>query len=207
MVSSRLSAILLDASPVGLVAALSAWAFWDFLGIPETALSQAFIGLLLLGLGALVLGLRFGTRSLRRAGFAAVAVSYLGAHVTVLPLDPAAALGFLTLVLVAAEVRILGERFAPIYRLDLDDAARDRVDDALVRSIVRIAGAAAIGFFGSTLTADLGLSGAFPVRTIPTALLLSMGFIAVVLLLALFPVLEESRRQSAAAEGAIQTPK
>ena len=207
MVASRLTASVLDATPVGLVVVLSAWAFWDFLGIPGTSVSRAFIALLLLGLAGLVFGLRFGSAAIRRAGLAAVAVSYLGAHVSLLPLDPAAALGFLTLVLVALELRILAERFAPVYRLDLNDEARDRVDEALARSIVRIAGAAAIGFLGATLTADLGLSGTLPLRTIPTALFLSMAFVAVVLLLAFWPLLETSARQSAAGEEAIQTPK
>lgn len=207
MVASRLTATVLDATPVAIVVALSAWAFWDFLGIPVTTLSRAFIALLLIGLAGLVFGLRFGSAAIRRSGLAAVAVSYLGAHVSVLLFDPAAALGFVTLVLVALEMRILAERFAPVYRRDLDEEARDRVDAALARSIIRIAGAAAIGFLGATLTADLGLSGTVPLRTIPTALFLSMGLVAVVLLLAFWPLLEASWRQSSPTEGAIQTPK
>ncbi len=207
MVSSRLIPIALDTTPVAIVAALSAWAFWDFLGIPATTLSRGFIALLLLGFAALVLGLRFEVPSVRRAGLAAVAVSYLGSHVAVLPSEPAAALAFLTLVLVALEVRILAERFAPVYRLDLDEEARDHVNEALARSIVRISAAAAVGFLGATLTADLGLSGALPLRTILTAIFLSMGLVAVILLLAFWPLLERSWQESAAPESAIQTPK
>lgn len=207
MVSSRVIALTLDATPVAIVALLTAWAFWDFLGIPATMLSRALIALLLLGFAALVLGLRLRVPAIRRAGLGAVAVSYLGAHVSALPLDPAPALAFLTLVLVALEARILAERFAPVYRLDLDDEARGRVNEALARSVTRLAGAAAVGFLGATLTADLGLSGALPLRTILSAIFLSMGLVAVILLLAFWPLLEQSRRESAAAQGAIQTPK
>lgn len=207
MGSSRLIPLTLDTMPVALVAVLAAWAFWDFLGIPATTLSRALIALLLLGFAALVLGVRFSVRAVRRAGLGAVAVSYLGAHVTLLPLDPAPALAFLTLVLVALEARILAERFAPIYRLDLDDEARLHVNEALTRSVTRLAGAAAVGFLGATLTADLGLSGALPLRTILSAIFLSMGLVAVILLLAFWPLLEQSGGQSVATETGIQTPK
>ncbi len=202
-----MSAALLTAAPVVLVTILAAWAFWDFLGIPETILARSFIALLLVGLGALAIGFRFASGALRRLGFALVVVSYVGAHLFVLPLDPAAALAFVTLVLVAVEVRILAERFAPIFAAELDLEDRDRLQEALAHALMRIVVASAIAFLGSYLTADLALSGALPLRTIPTALLLSMGLILVVLLLAFWTSVERRMGGNAGARTPIQTPK
>lgn len=207
MVAPRLTATLLGAAPVALVALLTGWAFWDFLGIPETAPARAFIALLLVGLGALALGLRFEWAAVRRTGFALVAASYFGAHLFVLPLDPAAALAFATLVLAAVEVRILAERFAPIFASDLEAEDRDRLQEALAHALVRIVAASAIAFLGSFLTADLALSGTLPLRSIATALLLSMALIAVVLLLAFWPMVEWRMGRRAEAGPLIQTPK
>jgi hypothetical protein len=204
---ARLTPTLLEAAPIALVAALSAWAFWDFLGIPKSVIAELFTGILLLGLAALVLGLRFRVASFRRAGLVLVTLSYLAAHLFVLPLDPAAALGFLTLVLVAVEIRIVAERFAPVLRADLDEDAREHVHDALSRSLLRVAAASALGFLGSTLTADLALSGSLPLRTIATALVLSLALIAVVLLLAFWPFVEARLGAPGSPEAPIQTPK
>lgn len=190
-----------------LVTLLSAWAFWDLLGIPETVVARAFIALLLVGLGSLVLGLRFEVAGIRRTGIALITASYLGAHLFVLSLDPAAALAFVTLVLVTVELRILAERFAPIFAADLDTEDRDRLQEALAHSLLRIVVASAIAFLGSYLTADLALSGTLPLRSIATALLLSMGLIAVVLLLAFWPAVERRIGRTREADRPIQTPK
>lgn len=192
---------------MAVVAGLAAWAFSDFLGIPVDALTRGFVIVLLAGLATLLLGLRFAVAVLRRLGLLLVALSYLGAHLFVLPLDPAAALGFLTLVLVAVELRILAERFVPVFRTNLGADIQDRVQQALARCVLRIAGAAAVAFMGSTLTADLALSGALPVRSIASALFLSMSLIAVVLLLAFWPSVERRLARTSLPGAVIQTPK
>ncbi len=202
-----MTAAALETAPVALVAGLAAWAFWDFLGIPVDVLTRGFVAVLLVGLAALLLGLRFAVAALRRLGLLLVAVSYLGAHLFALPLDSAAALGFLTLVLVAVELRILAERFAPVFRADLGAEVRDRVRQAFARSVLRIAAAAAIGFMGSTLTADLALSGALPLRSIASALFLSMALIAVVLLLAFWPSVDRRLARARSPVETIQTAK
>ena len=207
MVSSRLIAALLDTGPVALLAVLAAWVFGDLLGIPDTGLAQGFIALLLVGLGALVLGLWFDAQAARRTGLALVAASYLGAHVSVLALDPAAALLFVTLLLVAIELRILDRRFAPILLGELSPDDRERLDAALAHSFLRVLGAAAIAYLGSYLTADLALSGALPLRSTATALLLSLALIAVVLLLAFWPRIERGWSRAGAADSPIQTAK
>ncbi len=207
MVSTRVTAAALDAAPVFLVALLSAWTFWDFLAIPATTIARLFLGTLLTGFAMILLGLRYAMPSVRRAGLVLVVLCYVGGHITLLPLDPAAALGFLTLALGAVELRILGERFAPIFRTQLDPESRGRVEEALARCVLRIVAACAMGFFGATLTADLALSGAVPLRSIATALLLSLALVAVILLLASWPLLERRLAMRSSQETVIQTPK
>lgn len=207
MDTSRVTAAVLDAAPVALVAVLAAWAFSDFLTIPRTLVEEGFAAALLVGLAGLLLGFRFHLGPLRRGGLALVGLSYLGAHLFALPLDPAPAIAFLTLVLGVAELRILGERFAPILRADLDDGTRPLVHEALGRCVLRLAAASALGFLGATLTADVALSGSLPLRSITTALVLSLLLIAVVLVLAFWPSIEAYLQTSHPPETPIQTPK
>ena len=207
MAATRVTAAALDAAPVVLVALLAAWAFSYFLGLPSTTASRLLIAVLLVCFAAIILGLRYGTPSIRRAGLVLITVSYVGGHVALLPLDPVTALGFVTLVLAAVELRILAERFAPIFRTQLDPAGRERVQEALLRTAVRIVAASAMGFFGATLTADLALSGAMPLRSIATALFLSLALIAVILLLAFWPLVERRLATRSSEEPPIQTAK
>lgn len=202
-----MTASLLEAAPVALVAVLSAWAFWDFLGIPRTLVEEGFALVLLMGLAGLVLGYRFRIGPFRRGGLALVGLSYLGAHLFALPLDPAPAIGFLTLVIVVAELRILGDRFGPVLRAGLDEETRPLVHEALARCVLRLGAASALGFLGATLTADVALSGSLPLRSIATALALSLALIAVVLLLAFWPAIEAYLETSHPPETLIQTPK
>ena len=207
MASTRLTVVLLRSLPLFAVAGLSAWALLDFLTIPRSNLLQAFIVSLLAGLAALALGIRFGLPPLRRSGLVLIVASYFGAHLFVLPVDPAAALAFLTLALVAVELRILADRFGPIYAtaLRLDD--RRRVTEALERSALRVVAVAGVAFLGSYLAADLALAGTLPTRSIASALLLSMALIGVVSLLALWPLMERRMGWAASKERPIQTPK
>lgn len=207
MDASKLTASLLEAAPVALVVALAAWAFWDFLAIPRTLLVEGFAAVLLVGLAGLVLGYRFRIGPFRRGGLALIGLSYLGAHLFALPLDPAPAIGFLTLVIAVAELRILGDRFVPVLRADLDEETRPLVHEALARCVLRLGAASALGFLGATLTADVALSGSLPLRSIATALVLSLALIAVVLLLAFWPSIESSLQTQQPEETLIQTAK
>ncbi len=207
MASARMTVLLLWSLPVAVVALLAAWAFLDFLGMPRTELAQEFTVLLLAGLAALAVGLRFPVRFLRRLGLVLVVASYFGAHVFVLPMDPAAALLYLTLALSAVELRILAERFAPIYAGTLGTEDRRRVADALRRSALRLAVVAGVAFLGSDLAADLAFAGTLPATTITTALLLAAALIGIVMLLALWPIVERRLAGSAPGTVRIQTPK
>lgn len=207
MASARMTVLLLWCLPVAVVALLAAWAFLDFLGMPRTELAQEFTVLLLAGLAALAVGLRFPVRFLRRLGLVLVVASYFGAHVFVLPMESAAALLYLTLALSAVELRILGERFAPIYAGTLGTEDRRRVADALRRSALRLAVVAGVAFLGSDLAADLAFAGTLPATTITTALLLAAALIGIVMLLALWPIVERRLAGSAPGTVRIQTPK
>lgn len=207
MASARVTVLLLWALPLAAVAGLAAWALLDLLAIPKIGLVQSLVVLLLAGLAAIAVGLRFRLPVLGRLGLVLVVLTYFGTHVFVLPMDPAAALLYLTLALVAVELRILANRFAPIFAEKLEPEDRHRVTEALQRSALRIIAAGGVAYLGSYLAADLAFAGTLPARTIPTALLLSAALVAVVLLLALWPILERRRAWSVAEEYPIQTPK
>lgn len=190
MAAFRVTAAVLWALPLAAVAALAAWTFWDFLSISQPGVARGFGLVLLVGLGLHALGLRFETPSFRRFGLLMTVGSYFAAHLSVLPLDPAPALGYLTLALVTLELRVLADRFAPLYTFNLQLEDHARVTDALRRSATRLAAVSAVAFLGSYLATDLALAGTLPLRSITTALLLSAALIGVVLLLALWPVLQ-----------------
>lgn len=207
MASARVTVFLLWSLPLVAVAGLAAWAFLDVLAVPKSGLVQSLVVVLLAGLAAIAVGLRFRSPVLGRFGLVLVVGTYFGAHVFVLPMDPAAALLYLTLALVAVELRILANRFAPIYAENLEPEDRRRLTEALQRSALRIVAVAGVAFLGSYLAADLALAGTLPARTIATALLLSAALIAVILMLALWPVFERRRTWAAREEPPIQTPK
>ena len=194
MASSRLTAMALSVLPVLVALALFAWALVDFLDIPSTALRQDFVVALLVALAATVLGVRIEYGPLRRFGLGLLVAAYLAVHLVLLPLDAASSIGFLTLALFAVELRLVADRFVPLYVGSLEAEDRERLGSALQRSLVRVVAVSGIAFLGSTLAADLALAGTLPVTTIPTALVLAAALVCVILLLALWPLLE--RRES-----------
>lgn len=194
MASSRLTAMALSVLPVLVALALFAWALVDFLDIPSTALRQDFVVALLVALAATILGVRIEYGPLRRFGLGLLVAAYLAVHLVLLPLDAASSIGFLTLALFAVELRLVADRFVPLYVDSLEAEDRERLGSALQRSLVRVVAVSGIAFLGSTLAADLALAGTLPVTTIPTALVLAAALVCVILLLALWPLLE--RRES-----------
>lgn len=178
------------ALPVVVLLGLFAWALAELPGIPVVTAEEASVAVLLLGLAATFLGIAYDTAFLRRLGLAILLLTYFGTHVTALRLDATAALAFLALALLSIELRILAERFVPLYTGHLEGADRERVGEALQRSLVRVASVCGVAFAGSVLTADLALAGTFPLTTAPTALLLAAALIGVIVVLALWPLLQ-----------------
>lgn len=190
MAATRVTATVLWTLPVVGVFGLFSWAFVDFLGVPPSVTSEILIGALLTAFAVTVFGLRLGTAFLRRAGLGLLVLTYFLAHLTLLPVDATASLGFLSLALCTIELRILADRFVPLYTGDLRDEDRERVGSTLQRSLVRVVAVSGIAFLAAILGADLALAGTLPVTSIPTALVLAAALIGVILVLALWPVLE-----------------
>lgn len=207
MASARMIARALWAAPFAAVAILAAWALHDFLGISGETPPAEFVLPLLSGLVVLVVGLRMSSKVLRRLGLALLAASYFAAHAFVVPPDPGSALGFMVLSLTAVELQIMASRFAPIYAARLAEEDRGRLDDALRRCAIRIGVVSSMAFFGSYLAADLALAGTFPLTSVTTALVLAAALVAVVFLLALWPVPGEQGAPSASEARRIQMPK
>ncbi len=207
MASARLIATTLWAAPVAAFGTLTVWTLVDFLRITDQTLASELILPLLVALIVIALGVRLTNLVLRRFGLLLLIATYFVAHALALPPDPAPLLGFMTLALVALELRLLAARFAPIYLLNLSAEDRARLDDALGRSMLRIVVVSAIAFLGSVLAADLALAGTLPVTSIPTALILAGALIAVVFLMALWPAQRTPPSPPVAPRTPIQTPK
>ena len=173
---------------------LIGWSVAEIAQIPDGRAEQAFAILVALGILNLVLGWRFRVNLMRRSGLLLVALPYFAAHAHWLPLDAAAAVGFLVVALAHVELRILAERFAPLYLRDLGPEDLARIRASLMRASLRVGAATAMAFLLPIFAGDLALAGTVPVTTIPTALLLAAGLVAVIVLLALLPVWQRRRQ-------------
>lgn len=190
MASARLTASVVWALPLAAALVLFVWAFEDLLRVPAGSVGTGLLLVLLLSFAGTVLGLRLEFPPLRRLSLALLVLVYFGAHLIALRLDAIQAVGFLTLALLTVELRLLSDRFVPLYAARLEGADRERVGSALQRSLVRIVAVTGVSFLASILAADLALAGTVPATTIPTALLLAAAFIGVILVLALWPLFE-----------------
>jgi hypothetical protein len=88
------------------------------------------------------------------------------------------------------EVRILAERFAPLFLAPITVVQRQQFGRALLRALTRLTAALMVAVVVPLFAADLAIAGVVPLTTIPTALLLSAGLVAVVILIALLPSLD-----------------
>ncbi len=176
-------------SAFAVLAALVAWALLDLAGIAEPGPRNAYVVLLGAAVVLLAFGMQYSVAVLRRLAIAGLALTYFAAHAFWLRLDLLMGVGYLTALLVLVELLILAGRFAPLYRSGLTSEEGLRIRAALVRSVLRLFLVSAMAFLLPVLAADLALSGAVPLTTIPTAILLATALVAVVVLLALLPIL------------------
>ena len=172
---------------------LAAWVLWEAIRLDNARALQACAILWGFAIVCLAFGLRYRVPSMRRAGLVLLGFLYFGIHVLFLPLQLIPALAFLTLLLMHVELRVLAERFAPIYARDLSPEALASIRGGLVRGVARLSLATAMAFVIPIFAADLAVAGTVPVTTIPTALLLAGGLVAVIVLLALLPVWQRRR--------------
>ncbi len=190
MATSRLTSIALRAAPSIIVALLAVWLIVDVLSIPDPRREVPLLSVAAAGVALLLLGTRFHFRSTRTLGLVAIGADYLSARALILGVDLVAALLFLSALIVQVELRVLAERFAPLYEADPGPDAQRRIRAALGRAVLRLTVAAVLSVLVPILAADLAVAGVVPMTTIPTAIALAAGLIAVVALLALVPSLE-----------------
>ena len=190
MAATRLVPVALRGAPQATLAILGTWAVLDVLGIRDGRWSLAFLIVVLGGLSFIVLSAAFRWDSIRPIGLGGLGGGYVTAHAFFLGLDVVPALIFLTLLIGHVELRILAERFAPIYEASLDATELSRVRGALGRAVLRLGIATVLAILVPIVAADLAVAAVVPATTIPTALLLAGALVAVVMVLALLPSLE-----------------
>jgi hypothetical protein len=177
-------------APAVLLGLLEAGVAWDLVFISDRAwiggLAFAFgVNLLLLAVGH-VLHWRWA----RWLGLVLLGTTYIVAHAFVLGIQLLPALAVVALLMAYVEVRILAERFAPLFLPSITPAHRRQFGRALLRGLTRLAAALIVAVVVPLFAADLAVAGVVPLTTIPTALLLSAGLVAVVVLIALLPSLD-----------------
>ena len=190
MAASRVVAITLRAAPSATVALLVVWLIVDVLSIPDSRRGFPLLGLVAAGVALLLLGANFQARSTRTFGLVCIGAAYLIAHAIILGIDLVPALVFISVLIIQVELRVLAERFAPLYEGDPGPDAQRRIRDALGRAVLRLTVAAVLSVVVPILAADLAVAGVVPVTTVPTAIALAAGLVAVVALLAVVPSLE-----------------
>src|SRR5947208_1858200 len=190
--STRLIPVALRAAPGVTLALLVGWATLDVYAIGEPRWSAALFTVLSIGVVAVTLSVVLHWRGIRAIGLIAIGGGYVGAHALVLGVQLVPALVFLSLLISQVELRILGERFAPLYEAGLGPDERTRIHGALGRAVLRLIISAVLSVVVPILAADLAVAGIVPATTIPTAIALAGALVAVVALLALMPSL--SRR-------------
>ena len=190
MAASRVIAITLRAAPSATRALLVVWLIVDVLSIPDPRRGFPLLGLVAAGVALLLLGANFQARSTRTFGLVCIGAAYLIAHAIILGIDLVPALVFISVLIIHVELRVLAERFAPLYEGDPGPDAQRRIRAALGRAVLRLTVAAVLSVVLPILAADLAVAGVVPVTTVPTAIALAAGLVAVVALLAVVPSLE-----------------
>lgn len=168
-------------------ALLAAWTLVDVSQIPDIRAVGVLTSVVGFGAVLYALGIRFESAPPVRLGLVFVGGTYLVAHIASLGVDVAAAALFLTAGILVVELRTLGRRFDPLLASDLPEDTRRLVLVALVRSTWRLFITSLVAVFLPLLAADVALAGTLPVTTVPAALVLAGGLVAVVLLLARLP--------------------
>jgi len=192
MASTQLIPSALRAAPIVTLALLVGWAILDVSAIGDGRWAAALLAVLGIGAAAVILSVVLRWRGIRPIGLIAIGAAYVGAHAFVLGVQLVPALVFLSVLISQAELRILAERFAPLFEAALRPGERSRIHSALGRAILRLIIAAVLSVVVPILAADLAVAGIVPATTIPTAIALAGALVAVVALLALMPSL--SRR-------------
>jgi hypothetical protein len=182
--------------PLVLLAILEAWLLADLLAMGDPPRVVSAIVLWLAGLALFALSTAFHWRWARQLGLVALGGTYVGIHAAVLGVQLAPALVFVAVLIAQVELRILAERFTPLFLPSIPFAERKRMGDSLVRAVLRVSIACVLSIVVPLLVAEVASTGLVPLTSIATAFLLSAALIAVVVLLALLPALGGRARKS-----------
>ena len=195
MAASRMKNAL-QPIPLALLVVLEIWTLTDLLSVDDRRWAFGF-GLLWLA-NVILLGLSAGLRWrwARWAGLVCLGSAYVGVHGLVLGVPLLPALGFLALLIAQVEMRILADRFGPLFAATISRAERRKIAGALVRAVFRLAVALVLAIVVPILAADLSATGVVPLTTIPSAFLLAAALVAVIVVLALLPALEQRASES-----------
>jgi hypothetical protein len=175
---------------IAVAGVLALWAFGQTLGIPDSRVRAEMLFLLIVAVLLHGVGLGYGPRTARTAGLAGIALVYFVSQFLFLGIALPASLAYVTLLVTYVEVLQITERFVPLLERPHLPEARPRIRGALVRAYLRLAVAAGVALIVALLAADLSGAGTVPTTTIPSALFLAIGFLVVVWLLAVLPILE-----------------
>src|SRR3989442_102779 len=176
MAATQLIPSALRAAPVVTLAFLVGWAVLDVSAIGDGRWAAGLLAVLGIGASAVVLSVVLRWRGIRPIGLIAIGAAYIGAHAFVLGVQLVSALVFLSFLISQAELRILAERFAPLFEAALRPGERSRIHSALGRAVLRLIIAAVLSVVVPILAADLAVAGIVPATTIPTAIALAGAF-------------------------------
>jgi len=180
----------LRAVPLALLVALEAWVVIDLLSVDNVRWAAVFGVVWIANLAFLAVAAVSRWRFARWAGLVGLGGAYVGMHAFVLGVQLLPALVFVSLMIAQVELRILAERFAPLFAASLNRSERSRIGGTLTRAVLRLTIALILAIVVPLLASDLSAAGFVPVTSVPSALLLSAALIGVIVLLALLPSLE-----------------
>lgn len=192
MASSRLMSPALRWTPIAVLALLESWVLWDLLAVPDRRWSAGLAVPFIANVVFLLLARGSHRRWARWISLVALGTTYVVSHAFLLGIQVLPALVFVSVLIAQLELRILAERFAPLFLATITSAQQRQIGSALLRALIRLTIASVLAVVIPLLAADLATAGVVPVTTIPTALLLSAGLVAVVLIIALLPSLESN---------------
>lgn len=190
MVATDVGAKALRAAPAVTLILLAVWTFLEILKTPGLRWVGSLLSIFVFGLGLVALAFAIGWTWGRPFGIACIALAYFASHAFVLGISVVPDLVYLTIAIAHVELRILADRFAPLYEAQLNASERRRIRGALARAILRLSVASVLAVFIPILAADLAVAGIVPATTIPSAIFLAAALVAVVVALALLPIFE-----------------
>lgn len=182
---------VLEVVPLVILGALEGWVLIDLVSVGDSRWRTALGFLWVVNVALLAMSAIFRWRWARWMGLVALGSTYVAMHALVLGVQSIPALGFVSLLIVQVELRILAERFAPLFASTITDRERHKIGGALTRAVLRLGIASILSIVVSLLAANLSAAGFVPATTVPSAFLLAAALVAVVVLLALLPSLEQ----------------